>query len=109
MKIRGGCGCLWWLSVLLLTALLLFALYPWLLTRWAYSVMRADSLEKADVIVVMAGTYAIRPQEAAALYRERWSSRILLTQERPAEDLRQLRSLRIAMPDAIDVNQQVLE
>ncbi|MBI4457053.1 MAG: YdcF family protein [Acidobacteria bacterium] len=109
MKRPYGCGCLTKIAAFLVVALILYALHPWIFRELGYSVLCSDSLQKADVIVVMAGSYIIRTQEAAALYHEGWSPRVLLTRESPPDSFYQLKAKGILLPEMIDINQQVLE
>ena len=104
-----GCGCLSTLLPLLLAGLFVYAFHPWLLEQWGYTLLRSQPLRKSDVIVVMAGTYAIRAEEAAALYRENWSPRVLITREVPNDDFWRLREQGISVQESIDINQEMLQ
>lgn len=110
MKPRSqGFGCLSVIAACLLLAALGYAGHPWLLSRWGNSLLRSDPLQRADVIVVMSGGYAVRAQEAAALYHEHWSEHVVLTREVPPAGFDELRSKGIRLPEMIDISQQVLE
>lgn len=109
MKNSHGFGCLGTIFGCLVLGLLLYFSHVWLLRQCGFALLRSDTLQKADAIVVMAGGYAIRAQEAAALYREGWSPRVVLTREAPPDGFYQLKDQGINLPEMIDVSQQVLE
>ena len=105
-----GFGCLGTIVACLLLVVAGYAGHPWLLRQWGHSLLRSDPLQKADVIVVMSGGYAVRAQEAAALYNEHWGEHLVLTHDLAPPGLAELRSKGIIqLPEMIDVNQRVLE
>lgn len=80
------------LAVVILTAYGVSRIGPYL--------AREDGLQKADAVVVLAGTKLLRPLEAADLYREGYAPSIVLTRdfdERPAFDALAHRGVDVAM------------
>ncbi|HEV8131403.1 MAG TPA: YdcF family protein [Acidobacteriota bacterium] len=109
MRRSCGCGCLTQTIGVILLGAVLYLLHPWILPLFGNFLLRSDPLQKADAIVVLSGAYTTRSQEAAALYHQGWSPRILLTREIPPDDFYGLRQKGILLPESIDLSQQVLE
>ena len=62
-----------------------------------------DPLERADVIVVLAGSWLTRVAEAGDLYREGWAPMIVLSRELPDRGEQALRANGIDVPGVTDV------
>ncbi len=106
---KRGCGCLIQILVLVLILAILYQVHPWLLPVFGNFLLRSDPLQKADVIVVLGGAFTVRSEEAAALYHQGWSPRILLTRELPPDDFYQLKQKGIVLSETIDLSQKILE
>lgn len=68
-----------------------------------------DPLQRADAIVVLAGSYPDRILEAAALYRDGWAPRIILCREPENAGFRKLRDLGVRVPRPFELNRTVAE
>jgi len=70
-----------WIAVgILATALLMYALSPWLLTAAGNQLIHADPLQRADVIMVLAPLLD-RIVEAATLYKQGYAPLVLIAPE----------------------------
>lgn len=70
--------------------------------------VRNDRLEKADIIVVLAGNRIERALEAGMLYREGWSGRIFLTRAPDVATSSLLRGMNVQVPMLVHVQRDVL-
>lgn len=67
-----------------------------------------DRLERADAIVVLAGSVIERPLEAADLYREGYAPIIVLTRDMPEPAVETLQARRIVVATPLDLARGVL-
>ena len=68
-----------------------------------------DPLQKADAIVVLAGSYVERPLEGADLYREGWAPRIVMTYGLQEDAIAVLAAKGITLPFQEDVVRDALQ
>jgi uncharacterized SAM-binding protein YcdF (DUF218 family) len=94
---------------LVVLALVVLAAGAFAFTRLGTYLYAEDPLARADVIVILAGTTAERPLEAADLYREGHAPLVMLTHGLVEPAVRMLRERGIALPTEADMNRQVLE
>jgi uncharacterized SAM-binding protein YcdF (DUF218 family) len=78
------------LALLTLAAIALVRLGPFMATE--------DPLERADAIMVLAGTRLERPLEAADLYRAGWAPRIVMTHQQPEKAILALTARGVVLP-----------
>ena len=67
-----------------------------------------DPLGKADAILVLAGTRMERPLEAADLYLEGWSRRVVLTEEEPDSGIVALERRGVGLPSNATIARDVM-
>ncbi len=70
--------------------------------------MRPDTLSKADAILVLNGMSPRGSLEAAKLYEEKWSRKILLSRERHPDGLDDAIRLGVKLEDAVQVSEKIL-
>lgn len=80
-----------------------------LLPRAGRFLVEADPPQKADAIVVLAGSYPDRILEAVALYKEGWAPRILICREPDTAGFRRVAELGVDIPRPYDINRMVAE
>lgn len=68
-----------------------------------------DPLTKADAILVLGGTLADRPLEAADLFKQGYAPRIVLTRGPDEDAVARLRGLGIEIETQFDQNQEILK
>jgi uncharacterized SAM-binding protein YcdF (DUF218 family) len=83
-----------WFLIALLTLAVLLGLLRGPILRLAASVLVVeDPLQRADAIVVLAGGTPSREAMAAALFREGWAPRVVISQQFPTTRIRELNAL----------------
>jgi uncharacterized SAM-binding protein YcdF (DUF218 family) len=93
---------------LLLVGVLLAVAIVWSARSLGHLLHHDDPLERADVIVVLAGSWLARVAEAGDLYREGLAPLIVLSRELPDDGERALRAKGIDVPGVTDVQVRAL-
>ena len=78
---------------LLILAVLVGLLHRPVLRLAATGLVVEDPLQRADAIVVLAGGTPSREAMAAALFREGWAPRVVISQQFPSSSIRELNTL----------------
>jgi uncharacterized SAM-binding protein YcdF (DUF218 family) len=81
------------LFIALLTLAVLLGLLHRPVMRLAASVLVVEDALRADAIVVLAGGTPLREAMAAALFREGWAPRVVISQQFPTASIRELNAL----------------
>ena len=98
----------WLIAAAALLAALVLA-SPQLLPAMGRFLVVGDPPEKADAIVVLAGSYPDRVLEAVDLYRRGLAPRIILCREPDTAGFRRLAELGVTVPRPSDLNRAVAE
>jgi uncharacterized SAM-binding protein YcdF (DUF218 family) len=85
------------------------ALVVWLLPSAGRFLVEADPPERADAIVVLAGSYPDRMLEAVQLYKDGLAPRILISREPDTAGFRRVAQLGVAVPRPYEINRMVGE
>jgi uncharacterized SAM-binding protein YcdF (DUF218 family) len=93
---------------LLLVGVLVAVAIVWSARSLGHLLHHDDPLERADVIVVLAGSWLARVAEAGDLYREGLAPLIVLSRELPDDGERALRAKGIDVPGVTDVQVRAL-
>ena len=93
---------------LVLLAILIAIIAAWFLYYGGRYLQHEDPLQKADVILVPAGTRADRLLEGYDLYKDGWAPIVMLSPGRPEPGERLLRSRGIAFPLEVELQRDVL-
>ncbi len=99
--LAGGVAAILLLGVLLVGGPILGAFGRWL-------VFEKTDFQQVDEIVVLEGSLPDRALQGAELFKQHRGRRIVLVREKRHEDLRQMDSLGIHIPDNWDTNREIL-